>query len=160
MTPVPASAKKEDRKAAVTAGLPAQSAVGESCAPDSYVQAPQGLFPAPMHPKDAKGSKTVERFRCLGRAMAKALQDSRLLDIPFSYTFYRCSSSPLRQVVAIRTAGMNMVLTFVCIPCGRYPAHAGRTGMQRCVTASFQLDGLAQMKLLVTKLWPHHHAVR
>jgi len=94
MTPVPASAKKEDRKAAVT---------------DSYVQAPQGLFPAPMHPKDAKGSKTVERFRCLGRAMAKALQDSRLLDIPFSYTFYRCSSSPLRQIVAVRTAGMNMV---------------------------------------------------
>lgn len=37
----------------------------------------------------AAGSKTIERFRCLGRAVAKALQDSRLLDIPFSYTFYR-----------------------------------------------------------------------
>lgn len=37
----------------------------------------------------AAGSKTIERFRCLGRVMAKALQDSRLLDIPFSYTFYR-----------------------------------------------------------------------
>lgn len=91
MTPVASSAKKEERKAAASAGLPAQSAVGESCAPDSYVQAPQGLFPAPLHPKDARGSKTVERFRCLGRAMAKALQDSRLLDIPFSYTFYRCA---------------------------------------------------------------------
>ena len=56
MTPVAASAKKDDRKAAAAAAaLPAQSAVGESCAPDSYVQAPQGLFPAPMHPKDAKG---------------------------------------------------------------------------------------------------------
>lgn len=91
MTPMATSAKKEDRKASATAGLPAQSAVGESCAPDSYVQAPQGLFPAPLHPKDARGSRTVERFRCLGRAMAKALQDSRLLDIPFSYTFYRCA---------------------------------------------------------------------
>ena len=91
MTPVAASGKKEDRKASATAGLPAQSAVGESCAPDSYVQAPQGLFPAPLHPNHARGSRTVERFRCLGRVMAKALQDSRLLDIPFSYTFYRCA---------------------------------------------------------------------
>ena len=32
----------------------------------------------------------VERFRVLGRAMAKALQDSRLLDLPLSYLFYRC----------------------------------------------------------------------
>lgn len=55
MDTVAASAKKEDRKAAATCGLPAQSAIGESCAPDSYVQAPQGLFPAPMHPKDVKG---------------------------------------------------------------------------------------------------------
>ena len=83
------SAKKEDKKAGAAAGLPAQSAVGESCAPDSYVQAPEGLFPAPLHPKDARGGRSAERFRCLGRAMAKALQDSRLLDIPFSYTFYR-----------------------------------------------------------------------
>lgn len=35
------------------------------------------------------GGKVVERFRLLGRAMAKALQDCRLLDIPLSYTFYR-----------------------------------------------------------------------
>jgi hypothetical protein len=40
------------------------------------------------------GSKVVERFRLLGRAMAKALQDSRLLDIPLSYTFYRCDCRP------------------------------------------------------------------
>ena len=37
----------------------------------------------------AGGGKVVERFRLLGRAMAKALQDCRLLDIPLSYTFYR-----------------------------------------------------------------------
>ena len=50
-----ASSAKEDKKSAVSAGLPAQSAAGESCAPDSYVQALQGLFPAPLHPKDAAG---------------------------------------------------------------------------------------------------------
>ena len=36
----------------------------------------------------------VERFRVLGRAMAKALQDSRLLDLPLSYLFYRCTLPP------------------------------------------------------------------
>ena len=34
-------------------------------------------------------SKVLDRFRLLGRAMAKALQDNRLLDIPLSYAFYR-----------------------------------------------------------------------
>lgn len=33
--------------------------------------------------------KVLDRFKLLGRAMAKALQDSRLLDIPLSYVFYR-----------------------------------------------------------------------
>ena len=106
MTPVASSAKKEDKKAAASAGLPAQSAVGESCAPESYVQAPQGLFPAPLHPKDARGSKAVERFRCLGRAMAKALQDSRLLDIPFSYTFYRCGHARPRPSILAEMADL------------------------------------------------------
>lgn len=34
----------------------------------------------------------VDLFKLLGRAMAKALQDNRLLDLPLSYVFYRCSS--------------------------------------------------------------------
>ncbi len=37
----------------------------------------------------AGNTKVLDRFRLLGRAMAKALQDCRLLDIPLSYTFYR-----------------------------------------------------------------------
>lgn len=35
--------------------------------------------------------KILEYFKLLGRAMAKALQDNRLLDIPLSYVFYRCA---------------------------------------------------------------------
>ena len=31
----------------------------------------------------------MKYFKLLGRAMAKALQDNRLLDIPLSYVFYR-----------------------------------------------------------------------
>ena len=33
--------------------------------------------------------KVLDYFKLLGRAMAKALQDNRLLDIPLSYVFYR-----------------------------------------------------------------------
>ena len=34
-------------------------------------------------------TKVMKYFKLLGRAMAKALQDNRLLDIPLSYVFYR-----------------------------------------------------------------------
>ncbi|XP_024534679.1 E3 ubiquitin-protein ligase UPL3 [Selaginella moellendorffii] len=56
-----------------------------------YVTAPHGLFPRPWHPAstDARYTKTVEHFRLLGRVMAKALQDGRLLDLPFSIPFYK-----------------------------------------------------------------------
>ena len=51
----------------------------------------QGLFAAPQPPAKRKASSRVlELFKLLGRAMAKALQDNRLLDLPLSYVFYRC----------------------------------------------------------------------
>ena len=51
----------------------------------------QGLFAAPQPPAKRKASSRVlELFKLLGRAMAKALQDGRLLDLPLSYVFYRC----------------------------------------------------------------------
>ncbi|KAG8503728.1 hypothetical protein CXB51_001710 [Gossypium anomalum] len=58
------------------------------------VQAPLGLFPRPWPPNaDAsEGSqffKVIEYFRLLGRVMAKALQDGRLLDLPLSTPFYK-----------------------------------------------------------------------
>ena len=66
-----------------------------------YVNAPWGLFPAPLAPlpptSTAPSSATaaaarkavIDNFRLLGRSMAKALQDSRLMDLPLSYVFYR-----------------------------------------------------------------------
>ena len=51
----------------------------------------QGLFAAPQPPAKRKAnSRVLELFKLLGRAMAKALQDGRLLDLPLSYIFYRC----------------------------------------------------------------------
>ncbi|KAJ9527361.1 hypothetical protein QJQ45_025630 [Haematococcus lacustris] len=55
-----------------------------------YVNAPWGLFPQPLAPGSrARGGKVVEYFRLLGRSLGKALQDSRLMDLPLNYTFYR-----------------------------------------------------------------------
>lgn len=59
-----------------------------------YVHAPQGLFPRPWPPStdpssNSKYAKVLEHFRLLGRVMAKALQDGRLLDLPLSKAFYK-----------------------------------------------------------------------
>jgi E3 ubiquitin-protein ligase TRIP12 len=60
----------------------------------NLIQAPLGLFPRPWSPSTAssEGSKfykVVEYFRLVGRVMAKALQDGRLLDLPLSTAFYK-----------------------------------------------------------------------
>ncbi|KAF9622824.1 hypothetical protein IFM89_034059 [Coptis chinensis] len=58
------------------------------------VQAPLGLFPRPYPPNaeisdGSQFSKGIEYFRLVGRVMAKALQDGRLLDLPLSTAFYK-----------------------------------------------------------------------
>lgn len=59
-----------------------------------FVQAPLGLFPRPF-PSNADSSngsgfsKVRDNFCLLGRLMAKALQDGRLLDLPLSTAFYK-----------------------------------------------------------------------
>ncbi|XP_074331245.1 E3 ubiquitin-protein ligase UPL3-like [Apium graveolens] len=61
---------------------------------EHLIQAPLGLFPRPWLASadvsdDSKLSKVVEHFRLLGRVLAKALQDGRLLDLPLSTAFYK-----------------------------------------------------------------------
>ncbi|XP_052626387.1 E3 ubiquitin-protein ligase UPL3 isoform X1 [Lactuca sativa] len=58
------------------------------------ILAPLGLFPRPWAlTVDASDGgqfgKVIEHFRLLGRVMAKALQDGRLLDLPLSTAFYK-----------------------------------------------------------------------
>ncbi|CAA3000435.1 E3 ubiquitin- ligase UPL3 [Olea europaea subsp. europaea] len=58
------------------------------------IQSPLGLFPRPWSPcadtyDGSQFSKVAEYFRLLGRVMAKALQDGRLLDLPLSVAFYK-----------------------------------------------------------------------
>ncbi|KAK4761209.1 hypothetical protein SAY87_006102 [Trapa incisa] len=59
-----------------------------------YVHAPLGLFPRPWSPNSDnsdgnKFSKVIEYFRLVGRVMAKALQDGRLLDLSLSPAFFK-----------------------------------------------------------------------
>ena len=55
------------------------------------VNAPFGLFPRPLPPgRQRSGSTSIAKhFRLLGRVVAKALQDCRLLDLPLSPVLYR-----------------------------------------------------------------------
>ncbi|KAL0365666.1 UNVERIFIED_CONTAM: E3 ubiquitin-protein ligase UPL3 [Sesamum angustifolium] len=58
------------------------------------IHMPLGLFPRPWPPSadtsaGSQFAKVVEYFRLLGRVMAKALQDGRLLDLPLSAAFYK-----------------------------------------------------------------------
>mmetsp|Transcript_5126 Transcript_5126/g.18736 ORF Transcript_5126/g.18736 Transcript_5126/m.18736 type:complete len:1950 (-) Transcript_5126:161-6010(-) len=54
-----------------------------------YVSTTHGLFPAPMRKDDPRAPEVTARFKLLGRTAGKALQDSRLLDIPLAPAFYR-----------------------------------------------------------------------
>ncbi|KAI8332886.1 hypothetical protein BC941DRAFT_435669 [Chlamydoabsidia padenii] len=57
-----------------------------------YVSAPLGLFPRPIVGTDGSAEKTVQRtltlFKTLGRFLAKAMLDFRIVDIHFSATFF------------------------------------------------------------------------
>ncbi|XP_023287946.1 E3 ubiquitin-protein ligase TRIP12 isoform X3 [Orussus abietinus] len=56
-----------------------------------YVHSPHGLFvtPIPWNTKVSHLAKLKTKFKFLGKFMAKAIYDSRMLDLPFSLTFYR-----------------------------------------------------------------------
>lgn len=54
-----------------------------------YVVRKEGLFPAPLPPGLPDFAEVIDRFRFLGVFAAKALQDSRLVALPFSRPFLK-----------------------------------------------------------------------
>ncbi|KAK4481047.1 hypothetical protein RD792_011916 [Penstemon davidsonii] len=59
-----------------------------------FLVSPFGLFPRPWSPSLSTSSTTVyseviAKFALLGQIVAKALQDGRILDLPFSKAFYK-----------------------------------------------------------------------
>lgn len=77
---------------AATHDTAAPGAGSGGAAADAFVYAPWGLFPCPLSEAargGPVGQRQVELFRLLGRTVAKALQDNRLLDLPLSHLFFR-----------------------------------------------------------------------
>lgn len=58
---------------------------------EEYFHANCGLFPLPLarNAKAAVVTKLKNKFKLLGKFMAKAMMDSRMLDIPLSLVFYK-----------------------------------------------------------------------
>ncbi|KAG8199196.1 hypothetical protein JTE90_016022 [Oedothorax gibbosus] len=59
--------------------------------PMSYMFCPLGLFPMPLARSAKLGvvTRIRQKFKLLGKFLAKALMDSRVLDIPLSLVFYK-----------------------------------------------------------------------
>jgi len=71
---------------------PADDAAGEPAASAAHVYAPFGLFPKPIAQTADGGGvppRTLQLFTFIGRFVAKAMLDNRLVDLPFSTPFYR-----------------------------------------------------------------------
>ncbi|TPX62066.1 hypothetical protein PhCBS80983_g00610 [Powellomyces hirtus] len=68
----------------------AVDALQEQNGPLAYLNPTLGFFPAPMAPDHAEredGKRALSLFQALGTFVAKALLDSRLIDLPFSPIF-------------------------------------------------------------------------
>ncbi|KAG0230372.1 Ubiquitin fusion degradation protein 4 [Mortierella sp. GBA43] len=62
----------------------------DSQSPSEYVLAPRGLYPRPMVPSKGHSEneeKILKLFRSLGQFIAKAMLDSRIIDVPLSTLF-------------------------------------------------------------------------
>ncbi|KAI7885357.1 hypothetical protein K492DRAFT_123830 [Lichtheimia hyalospora FSU 10163] len=72
-----------------------------------YVSSKNGLFPMPMSPYQkttSTGKTTLKLFETLGRFIAKAMVDFRIIDMPFSPAFFKIlfSESPLVPLELLR----------------------------------------------------------
>ncbi|KAG5064939.1 hypothetical protein AAZX31_04G003500 [Glycine max] len=92
------------------------------------VQAPLGLFPRPWPTnsdasESSQFSKVIEYFRLLGRVMAKALQDGRLLDLPLSVAFYKlvlCQDLDLHDILFIDAELGKTLQEFNALVCRKH----------------------------------------
>ncbi|KAL4436702.1 hypothetical protein ABPG75_003841 [Micractinium tetrahymenae] len=98
--------------------------LNETVRAGDLVYAPQGLFPAPLPPgQRSEDGKQVLYFRLLGRAVAKALQDSRLLDLPLSPVLYRLALQRHVDLYDIRKFDAALGASLECLHAA-YHAHA------------------------------------
>lgn len=89
VTKISKSSSQSKSKGAVQPIPPIQSAPMEKS--KKYIYSPNGLFPMPLARNTKLGnvSRLRNRYKLLGKFMAKALMDSRMIDINFSLPFYK-----------------------------------------------------------------------
>ncbi|XP_057778989.1 E3 ubiquitin-protein ligase UPL4 [Salvia miltiorrhiza] len=74
--------------------VPLHSRTSSEAEDSGFLSAPFGLFPCPWSPSltvatSTTYSEVIRKFSLLGQIIAKALQDGRVLDLPFSKAFYK-----------------------------------------------------------------------
>ncbi|KAL5231047.1 hypothetical protein ABZP36_029823 [Zizania latifolia] len=71
--------------------LPREAGLDDAHVGSRFVVAPNGLFPKPWSSQvhGSSFSEVQKKFYLLGQVVAKAIKDSRILDIPFSKAFYK-----------------------------------------------------------------------
>lgn len=69
----------------------AEGGGGAASSAPQYIHSPVGVFPAPLGPSTPFSvvEEVCSKFRFLGKLMAKAIMDSRMLDLPLSEAFYK-----------------------------------------------------------------------
>ncbi|KAG2490174.1 hypothetical protein HYH03_011304 [Edaphochlamys debaryana] len=152
--PAPAAAPAAAPRAAnATVGVSVPSRRDEAAHHDEceYVNAPWGLFPRPLPPaarSSPAGQRLLEHFRLLGRTLGKALQDSRLLDLPLSHVFYALALGTPLDLWDIARFDPGLGATLERLQ-GALAAHRAAGG-----AGPLQVDGVALEDLCITFVLP------
>ena len=82
-TPASSKSRASSSGAEIEASLKQTADAQDQASTVRYMYAPQGLFPQPLprNVKPAVHSKIKSRFKLLGKFMAKALMDSRMVGV-------------------------------------------------------------------------------
>lgn len=89
----------------------------DSTYPGAYVHHPTGLFPAPVGLVDANsdaGEKRIYVFKIIGQFVAKAMLDSRIIDMSFNKIFLRLV---LGEEVQLSIANLRVSPAYLIILC-------------------------------------------
>ncbi|TFK51850.1 hypothetical protein OE88DRAFT_1679337 [Heliocybe sulcata] len=111
--------------------------------PGTYVHHPSGLFPAPISPEDIAndgGQKRTHIFRVIGQFVAKAMLDSRIIDLSFNKIFIKLvlgEQVPM-TIETLKHVDVGMAKSLI-----KLRSLAAGTGNKKLVEESVSVEDLA-----------------
>lgn len=121
--------------------------------PDSglYVHHPNGLYPAPISPEDIAsdgGQKRTHLFRVIGQFVAKAMLDSRIIDLSFNKIFLKLvlgDEVPLTIATLKLVDGelANSLIKIQNMASGRHDTSNDKLSRKLALVESVNIDDLA-----------------